>query len=78
MKYVVTLELETEEGTTEADIRTALHLHGVTGDPEVKVLSVKEAETLGPALSFASGRRGVLARGKGVSRSSPNSARPSP
>ena len=74
MKYVVTFELEAEEGTTEADIRTALRRHGLTGDPRVKVLSVTEAETLALARSGAPGRRSFAAGVEGVSRTAPSSA----
>jgi hypothetical protein len=73
MKYVVTLELEAEEGTTEADIRTALRRHGLTGDPRVKVLSVTEAETLALARSGAPGPRSFAAGVEGVSRTATSS-----
>jgi len=74
MKYVVTFELEAEEGTTEADIRTALRQHGLTGDPRVKVLSVTEAETGALVRSGAPGRRSFAAGVEGVSRTAPSSA----
>ena len=72
MKYVVTFELEAEEGTTEADIRTALRRHSLTGDPRVKVLSVTEAETLALGRSGAPGN--FAAGVEGVSRTAPSSA----
>jgi hypothetical protein len=53
MKYVVTLDVEVEDGNSEEDVRRAIEgvaskaqsgWFGLTGDPVVTVRSVKVAE----------------------------------
>ena len=54
MKYIVTLDVEVEDGNTEVDVRRAIESvaeqaqsgwFGLTGDPRVTVRTVKLAES---------------------------------
>ena len=53
MKYIVTLDVEVEDGNTEEDVRRAIEgvasqaesgWFGLTGDPKLTVRSVKKAK----------------------------------